>query len=234
MSTAPGYFHRRVGAAVAAVAAFVVTTYGIADGIRPDARTAPPSVAVTYAGLDLSQPAGAQLLYRRLQQASSKVCGRIDQVNIAGYPRWQRCYDAALQRAVLQVNVAELLAVYRSEAGHVSNHRLRRAHGPNATSKRSRRAASAARSALGSSPASKCASAVREPCALASPDKVGSARVGSARAATPSTLASCAPRSTGAPSSAARRRRAPSPSATGRRWRSRETVLRRERPYDQN
>ena len=76
MNTPPGYFHRRVGAAIAAIAAVAVTTYGIADGIRPDARTAPPSVELTYAGLDRSQPAGAQWLYRRLQQASSMVCGR--------------------------------------------------------------------------------------------------------------------------------------------------------------
>ncbi len=118
MSTAPGHVHRRIGAAVAAVAAVVVTTYGIADGIRPQAHHAPPSVKVGYAGLDLSQPQGAQLLYRRLQQASSKVCGRIDQVDVASYPRWEQCYDGALRRAVQQINAPELLAVYSQHAGH--------------------------------------------------------------------------------------------------------------------
>ncbi len=44
MSTAPGYFHRRIGAAVAAIAAVVVTSYGIADGIRPEGPHAAPSV----------------------------------------------------------------------------------------------------------------------------------------------------------------------------------------------
>jgi UrcA family protein len=113
---------RRIGAAVAAVAAVAVTTFGLADGIRPEARGAPPSVRVAYAGLDLSRPEGAQLLYRRLQQAASRVCGRIDRVDVDSYPRWQHCYDAALQRAVLQVNAPELLAVYRSEDGHGSHH----------------------------------------------------------------------------------------------------------------
>ena len=114
--------HHRVAAAVAAVVAVAVTSFGIAEGIHPGTRSAPPSVQVAYAGLDLSRPEGAQLLYRRLQQASSKVCGRIDQVDVRGYPRWQHCYDAALQRAVLQLNAPELLAVYHSEDGHASHH----------------------------------------------------------------------------------------------------------------
>jgi UrcA family protein len=109
--------HRRIGATIAAVAAVAVTTFGLADGILPATRSALPSVTVAYARLDLSRPEGAQLLYRRLQQAASQVCGRIDRVDVEGYPRWQQCYDAALQRAVLQVNAPELLALYRHDAG---------------------------------------------------------------------------------------------------------------------
>jgi UrcA family protein len=61
---------------------------------------------------------GAQLLYRRLQQAAQGVCGKLDPIDVGAYLRWQHCYDAALQRAVLQVNAPQLLAVYRSDAGH--------------------------------------------------------------------------------------------------------------------
>jgi UrcA family protein len=117
VTTTKAQFPSRIGAAVAAVAAVAVTA--IAAGVRSEPSAAQPrSVKVAYAGLDLSQPVGAQLLYHRLQQASSSVCGWLDQVDIAAYMRWQRCYDGALQRAVLQINAPELLAVYREDAGH--------------------------------------------------------------------------------------------------------------------
>ena len=119
MTTTKAQFPSRIGAAVAAVAAVAVTAIGIAAGVRSEPSAAQPrSVKVAYAGLDLSQPVGAQLLYHRLQQASSSVCGWLDQVDIAAYMRWQRCYDGALQRAVLQINAPELLAVYREDASH--------------------------------------------------------------------------------------------------------------------
>jgi UrcA family protein len=109
----------RAGAAVAAVASVGITAVGIAAGITTSSHAAaPPSIQVAYAGLDVSQPVGAQLLYRRLQQAAQGVCGKLDPIDVGAYLRWQHCYDAALQRAVLQVNAPELLAVYRSDAGH--------------------------------------------------------------------------------------------------------------------
>jgi UrcA family protein len=108
----------RVGAAVvASVALTAFSALGIASGITAGSHAAlPPSIKVAYAGLDVSQPMGAQLLYRRLQQAAQGVCGQLDPIDVGAYVRWQRCYDGALQRAVLQVNAPELLAVYRSEA----------------------------------------------------------------------------------------------------------------------
>lgn len=107
----------RAGAAVAAFATVALTAFGIAGGITADSYAAPPSVKVAYAGLDLSQPVAAQLLYHRLQHAAQDVCGKLDPIDVGAYVRWQHCYDAALQRAVLQVNAPQLLAVYRSDAG---------------------------------------------------------------------------------------------------------------------
>jgi UrcA family protein len=107
----------RVGAAIAALAAVAFTAIGIAAGVTGQHSSAPAhSLKVAYAALDLSQPMGAQLLYRRLQQASSTVCGRLDQVDLVSYGRWQRCYDGTLQHAVLEVNAPQLLAVYHSDA----------------------------------------------------------------------------------------------------------------------
>jgi UrcA family protein len=109
----------RVSAALAAAASVAITAVGIASGITTSSRAATSAtIEVRYAGLDLSQPVGAQLLYRRLQQAAQGVCGQLDPIDVGAYLRWQHCYDAALQRAVLQVNAPQLLAVYRSDAGH--------------------------------------------------------------------------------------------------------------------
>jgi UrcA family protein len=109
----------RVSAALAAAASVAITAVGIASGITTSSRAATSAtIEVRYAGLDLSQPVGAQLLYRRLQQAAQGVCGKLDPIDVGAYLRWQHCYDAALQRAVLQVNAPQLLAVYRSDAGH--------------------------------------------------------------------------------------------------------------------
>ena len=109
----------RLGAALAAVASVAITAAGIAGGIPAGTgAAAPKTIKVAYAGLDVSQPVGAQLLYRRLQQAAQGVCGKLDPIDVGAYLRWQHCYDAALQRAVLQVNAPQLLAVYRSDAGH--------------------------------------------------------------------------------------------------------------------
>jgi UrcA family protein len=125
MSRTQSLLGRRAGAAVAAVASVAITAIGIASGIAPsitgESHAAPASIKVAYAGLDLSQPVSAQLLYRRLQQAAQGVCGRLDPIDTAAYLRWQHCYDGALRRAVLQVNAPELLAVYRSDAGHANS-----------------------------------------------------------------------------------------------------------------
>jgi UrcA family protein len=119
VTTTKAQFPSRIGAAVAAVAAVAVTAIGIAAGVRSEPSAAQPrSVKVAYAGLDLSQPVGAQLLYHRLQQASSSVCGSLDRADIGAYLRWQRCYDGTLQRAVLQIDAPQLLALYRIDAAH--------------------------------------------------------------------------------------------------------------------
>jgi UrcA family protein len=109
----------RAAAAVAALASVAITAVGIASGITAGSyAAAPKTIQVAYAGLDVSQPVAAQLLYRRLQQAAQGVCGHLDPIDVAAYQRWQHCYDAALERAVLQVNAPQLLAVYHGDAGH--------------------------------------------------------------------------------------------------------------------
>ena len=66
------------------------------------------SVAVSYAELDLSKPAGAEALYNRLQRAAAEVCGFHDPTSSL-YPASTRkdkqaCYVDALSRAVAQID----------------------------------------------------------------------------------------------------------------------------------
>ena len=122
MSSTKAQFPHRVGAvaaAVAAIAAVAVSALAIGAGVSGAAAAAQPrTLTVAYAALDLSQPMGAQLLYHRLQQAASNVCGSLDRADIGAYLRWQRCYDGTLQRAVLQIDAPQLLAVYHIDAAH--------------------------------------------------------------------------------------------------------------------
>jgi UrcA family protein len=116
MSSTKTQFPSRLVGALAAVAAVAATAIGIAAGVQGESGSAAPrSLRVAYTALDLSQPMGAQLLYHRLQQASSNACGTLDPVDVGAYMAWQRCYDGTLQRAVLAVNAQQLLALYRSD-----------------------------------------------------------------------------------------------------------------------
>jgi len=75
-------------------------------------------VRINYANLDLSRSADAQLLYRRLKQAAATVCGNVDSRELAAYRVYQRCYQGALDRAVMQVNSPQLLALHRAAGMH--------------------------------------------------------------------------------------------------------------------
>lgn len=75
-------------------------------------------VTVRYADLDLSQPADAQVLYRRLQRAAASVCGTTTSGDLEAKSRWARCYRQALQQAVTQVHAPQLVVAYRSDVDH--------------------------------------------------------------------------------------------------------------------
>ena len=68
------------------------------------------SVAVTYAELDLSKSAGAEVLYERLQRAAAKVCGFHDRssslFSASTKTDNKACYEDALSRAVAQIDAS--------------------------------------------------------------------------------------------------------------------------------
>lgn len=95
--------------ATVAVIAFSVPAIASADELKGRAEK------VTYADLDVQKEEGATVLYRRLQQASKRVCG-MDQYRNAGTVREMsqknQCYRETLDRAVAKVDNAALTAIH--------------------------------------------------------------------------------------------------------------------------
>jgi UrcA family protein len=68
------------------------------------------SVTVRYGDLDLSSPAGADALYRRIQAAGKQVCG-YSGATLLEQAAWRSCYRNAVGDAVRKVNSPQLIAV---------------------------------------------------------------------------------------------------------------------------
>jgi UrcA family protein len=70
---------------------------------------------VNYSDLDLTQSADTARLYARLQYASKKVCSSYDSRELRMQERHAACYDAALSKAVAEVNDAKLSSLHAAE-----------------------------------------------------------------------------------------------------------------------
>jgi UrcA family protein len=70
---------------------------------------------VAYSDLNVDKEAGAQTLYRRLQQASKRVCG-VESLNIAGslnaVAQAKRCYRETLDESVAKIDSAALTEIH--------------------------------------------------------------------------------------------------------------------------
>lgn len=73
-----------------------------------------PAMTVRFADLDLAKPQDVAALYRRIRSAARLVC------NAAGVPwdvrqvrNWTRCFNRAVEEAVLRVDRPALTALYR-------------------------------------------------------------------------------------------------------------------------
>ena len=80
------------------------------------AADALPSKKVSYADLNLSRPAGVQVLYKRLKIAAAGVGDKEPQPReLSRHAHWKRCYEPALHNAIMEIDVPALLSLYRSE-----------------------------------------------------------------------------------------------------------------------
>jgi UrcA family protein len=96
-------------------AAFAVCACLVAYSASAEPRV--KTQAVSFADLDLSKPAGAQTLYKRIKAAARSVCGPVDQYTfvVSSYS-FRKCFDAAVADAVGQVDRPALTALHREES----------------------------------------------------------------------------------------------------------------------
>jgi UrcA family protein len=100
-----------------ALLTFIVCLLGITPAWSgtPDVR----SVTVSYGDLDLSSPAGANALYRRIQGAAKQVCGYAG-ADLIEQSIWRGCYRNAIANAVGKVNNPLLTAVHTGSPAAVT------------------------------------------------------------------------------------------------------------------
>lgn len=98
----------------AGIAAFAVCTSLVA--YSASAESGVKSQTVSFADLDLSKPAGAQTLYKRIQKAARHVCGPIDKyMYVTPRKAFRECYQEAIAAAVAQVDRPSLTALHREQ-----------------------------------------------------------------------------------------------------------------------
>jgi len=78
--------------------------------------SAAPEMAVSYQDLNLANAADVHVLYRRLKAAASEVCGNVPAQELQRHLAFERCYNAALESAVTQINLPQLQAMFQSDA----------------------------------------------------------------------------------------------------------------------
>jgi UrcA family protein len=70
------------------------------------------AIPVSTAGLDVSRPAGAREVYRRLKRAARTACGDGDRVGLEPPTSFAGCYEQALGDAVRSAHRPQLNIIY--------------------------------------------------------------------------------------------------------------------------
>jgi UrcA family protein len=73
------------------------------------------SVKISFAELDISKPAGAQALYKRIRKAAFVVCGAYDSPMPWYYTAKTECFKTAVDDAVAKVNSPLLTSLHTNE-----------------------------------------------------------------------------------------------------------------------
>ena len=88
---------------------------GTAQVVASDLISAPVSIKVSYADLNLSNPAGADALYGRIKHAAKQACG-YEGSSLADRRLWRICVNEAVGDAVGRVNSPLLTAAHSGKS----------------------------------------------------------------------------------------------------------------------
>lgn len=73
---------------------------------------AEPQVSVSYSDLDISRPAGAEVLLGRIKTAARMVCGHADIRDLSAFRRQNACMAEAIEGAIRTVRSPLLAQLY--------------------------------------------------------------------------------------------------------------------------
>lgn len=94
--------------------ALVLASAGVAGTAHAADSAAVPRKQVDFGDLDLSRPAGAEALYRRLHAAAVSVCGDVDTRDLQSRAHRAICREQAMARAVAGIGNPSFAAWYES------------------------------------------------------------------------------------------------------------------------
>ncbi len=100
---------RSVATGAAAVALFGFAALSLASSDDP------LKVTVSFADLDVSHPAGAVVLYRRIRAAAKRVCSPLESRGIEAAIQLDACIEGAVLDAVNAVNQPALTSVLHAK-----------------------------------------------------------------------------------------------------------------------
>jgi UrcA family protein len=80
-----------------------------ADAADP---TQPPTVVVSYDDLNIDSPQGARILFARIRNAATRVCGSLEARGPEAFSQFRKCYQQAMDAAVAQIDEPAVTALY--------------------------------------------------------------------------------------------------------------------------
>ena len=80
-----------------------------------------PQQTVSFADLNLNQPAGVAVLYKRVTSAARVVCEPVNGRDLASYQRHRDCVAESIAQAVQNIGNPALTAYYNAKVGNVTS-----------------------------------------------------------------------------------------------------------------
>jgi UrcA family protein len=108
----PTMFRRSVLAGVALLCGSAMALSAFAKGMDPETR----AEVIEYQDLNLATPQAVQILYRRIENAADRVCGRVSPREMAAFDKYRECRGRAVTDAVKQNDIPALTALHRDKA----------------------------------------------------------------------------------------------------------------------